>query len=206
MTVVAYRYRQWSLNENQTCVVHSEPERVKFRVAKVICYNGITNPASNRPHQTHTSRPTGGWQRGETLSQIHFLLIGALDSQRTPSNGSRRPLGHTDILGAPLRGWPLCGAHIQSSGLSTGWGGDWGQTPWAHPLVLHASRKPALFLLLLLLLLLLFYPCYWVEWGCFNPRIIPGVSLWALICNTPLGNEALPDWHPESASRLWLCM
>lgn len=77
-------------------------------------------------------------------------MIGALDSQRTPSNGSRRPLGHTDILGESLRGWPLCGAHIQSSGLSTGWGGDWGQTPWAHPLVLHASRKPALFLLLLL--------------------------------------------------------
>lgn len=99
-----------------------------------------------RPHQT--ARPARG---GGALSQIHFLLIRTLDSQQTPSNGSRQPLGHTDTLNAPLRSWPLCGANIQSYGLSAVRGGDWGQTPWAHPLVLHASRKPARFLLLLLL-------------------------------------------------------
>lgn len=32
-------------------------------------------------------------------------------------------------------------AQYQSSGLCAGMGGDWGQTPWAYPLVLHASRK-----------------------------------------------------------------
>ncbi len=78
---------------------------------------------------------------GNTIPDPCFLLIGSLDSQRTPFNGARRPLGHTDTLACNL---PL----TQSSGLSTGRGGDWGQTPWAHPLVLHASRHPALFLLL----------------------------------------------------------
>lgn len=126
-----------------------------------------------------------------------------------PFNGARRPLGHTGTLAAPLRGRPLCGARPHSVRALhpilwphrwVGWGGGiGGRPPWAHPLVLHASRNPALFLLLFSFF---FYPCYWVEWGCFNPGLIPGVALRALICNTPSGNEPLPDWHPESASRL----
>lgn len=45
-----------------------------------------------------------------------------------------------------------------------------------------------------------FFFIHVIGWsgGCFNPGLIPGVSLWLLICNTPLGNEPLPKWHPES--------
>ncbi len=120
------------------------------------------------PHRTHTSRQcVGVFEWGEnTIPDPCFSLIGCLDSQWISFNGARRPLGHTGTLSAPLRGRPLCGARphpdhalTQSSGFSTGWGGDWGQTPWAHPLVLHASRHPAL-------LLLLPFICV-VEWGCF---------------------------------------
>lgn len=75
-----------------------------------------------------------------------------------PFNGARRPLGHTGTLAAPLRGRPLCGARphpvralhpILWPHRWVGWGGGiGGRPPWAHPLVLHASRNPALFLLL----------------------------------------------------------
>lgn len=126
-----------------------------------------------------------------------------------PFNGARRPLGHTGTLAAPLRGRPLCGARPHSVRALhpilwphrwVGWGGgDWGQTPLGPPsgpscITQSCSLPAAVFFF--------FYPCYWVEWGCFNPGLIPGVALRALICNTPSGNEPLPDWHPESASRL----
>lgn len=167
-------------------------------------YNSITNQASNRLHQTHTSRQRGVCQRGETLSQIHFffVLIGALASQQTPSNGAKRPLGHTGRLGALLGGWPSCGARphpnnalTQSSGLSAGWGGDWGQTPWAHPLVLHASRHPALFLLL--------FFTHVIGWSGDvlildsyqeSPREFSSAT-------HPWGMNPISDWHPASASR-----
>lgn len=123
-----------------------------------------------------------------------------------PFNGARRPLGHTGTLGAPLRGRPLCGARphpvcalhpILWPHCWVGWGIGGrppGPTLWSfmHHAILLSSCCCFLF----------FYPCYWVEWGCFNPGLIPGVALRALICNTPSGNEPLPDWHPESASRL----
>lgn len=48
--------------------------------------------------------------RGNNIPDPGLLLIGALDSQRTPFNGARRPLGHTGIVRAALRGRSSCGA------------------------------------------------------------------------------------------------
>lgn len=104
----------------------------------------------------------GGWD-GEFYPNP-FLLIRGLDSRRTLANGCRRPLGRRDILGA---------AHgHQSCGLCAGLGGDWGQTPWAHPLVLQASSKPALISAaathFLFIVLVLSRHAIGMEQRCFN--------------------------------------
>lgn len=110
----------------------------------------------------------GGW--GGEFYPNPFLLIRGLDSRRTLANGCRRPPGRGDILGAaPGR---------QSSGLCAGLGGDWGQTPWAHPLVLHASRKPALFPaaaahFLFFIVVVLSVRVIGVEQRCFNLTAAP---------------------------------
>lgn len=94
----------------------------------------------------------GGW--GGEFYPNPFLLIRGLDSRRTLANGCRPP-GRGDILGAaPGR---------QSSGLCAGLGGDWGQTPWAHPLVLHTSRKPALIPAAAAAAHFLFYCCCFIR-------------------------------------------
>lgn len=148
----------------------------------------------------------GVW-KGETISQIQaFYWLGL----RTPSGPLlMEPDDLLDTLAYSVH-------HLEAgpcvvlvpittipspNPLASPLGGDWGQTPWAHPLVLHGSRHHAL-----LLLLFIYFLIHVIGWsgGCFNPGFIPRVSLWLLICNTPLGNEPLLDWHSESTSRLWL--
>lgn len=213
MTIVAHSYRQWSLNENQARSGLFREGLVQGRKGYVAQQHHQSRPSTGYSKLTHPAREGCVW-RGETLSQIHaFYWLGLW----TPGGPLlMEPDGLLDTLAYPMqprRDWPLCGSHPRPNhalpftlASSLGGVGIGGRPPlptsssWAHPLVLHASRHPVL-------LLLLFF-IHVIGWrgGCFNPGLIPGVSLWVLICNTPLGNEPFPDWHPESASRLWLCM
>lgn len=161
---------------------------------------------TNQPPTGHTKLTYPGREGcvegGNNIPDPGLLLTGALDSQQTPFNGTRRPLGHTGILSAPLV-WcsPPSRPYPHPILWPLRWVGIWGRPPGPTLWFLYESRHHAL-------LLLLFFLIHVIGWsgGCFNPGFIPGVSLWLLICNMPLGNEPLPDWHPESASRLWLCM
>lgn len=72
-----------------------------------MCCSGLLQDTLNTARQRGVCR--GGRQRGgvwggNTIPDPCFLLIGALDSQRTPFNGARRPPGHTGTLAAPRRG------------------------------------------------------------------------------------------------------
>lgn len=142
----------------------------------------------------HTKlRQRGGCRRrggGNTIPDPCFVLIGA------PSGPLLMEIQTTSWTYS-VHHWEagprvvLVPRPNQSSGLSIGWGGGLGAdllSPPSGPSCITQSCSPpaAVFFNF-------FYPCYWVEWGCFNPGLIPGVSLWVLICNTPSGNEP-PSW------------
>lgn len=176
---------------------------LKFSLAEVIYDNSITNQASKLTHPC--LRGEGADGRGEILSQIHFLLIGVWTLSGPLLMD---PDDLLDTLTSSVHCWEDGLASNPPASL-LGWVGIGGRPPgptlWSfmhHANLLSSCCRCCC--------CLLFYPCYWVERRCFNPGLMAGVSRWALICNThPFGvggSEALPDWHPESASRLLLCM
>lgn len=152
MTIVAHSYRQRGLNGNQTCCGPFRAQRRFSSGSQKLC--GTT--ASPITTLTHPSREgcVEGWK---TLSQIHaFYWLGLW----TPTGPRLMEIQtaswthwHTQCTTERLA---LMGGLSPSQPRShpilmplhwVGWG-DWGQTSWAHPLVLYASRNPVLLLLL----------------------------------------------------------
>lgn len=110
-------------------------------------------------HQDTKTLVSWQWQRGETVSRIHFLLIEAADPQRTFCNGSRQHLGQMDIIGVFLRSQPsfcscihLCGPQL--GGIEIGIGGR--------------PPESSLYSFTHLANLFVDFVCYGAEWGCFN--------------------------------------
>lgn len=106
MTIVAYSWKMWM--KSRPAAVHSEPEKISFRVIKIMWYNSIT---SGQQPDSHIQAETGCVDVGgvgNTIPNPCFLLIGALDSQQTPFNGARRPPGRS------LKGWSSCGCFSPS--------------------------------------------------------------------------------------------
>lgn len=132
MTIVAYSWKMWM--KSRPAAVHSEPEKISFRVIKIMWYNSIT---SGQHPDSHIQAEMGVWMLGggETLSQIHaFYWLGLW----TPS----RPLlmEPDDLLDAHWKAGPRVGAFLhhslvltQSSAFSKGWGLG------ADPLGLHCG-------------------------------------------------------------------
>lgn len=105
MTIVAYSWKMWM--KSRPAAVHSQPEKISFRVIKIMWYNSITSGQHPDSHiQAETACVDVGG--GNTIPDPCFLLIGALDSQQTPFNGARRPPGRS------LKGWSSCGCFSPS--------------------------------------------------------------------------------------------
>lgn len=161
----------------------------------------------------HIQADRGVW-RGETLSQIHaFYRLGLWTPSRPILMEPDNLLDTTAYSRCTMEWLALVWFSSPSPTMPSpnplalplhwvglGLGADPLGPPPSGPSCITLSCSPTA--------AVLFFFIHVIGWsgGCFNPGLIPGVSLWVLICNTPLGSEPLPDWHPESTSRLWLHM